>query len=107
MLIEKDERVGIQNTIYDCRDAQQRKDNYADNWTEVQKKAADKLKNQLYAAYGCRPRVFLNYRKEFIAVKVMSPSPAEKSLDEVLFINKEFPDYHIVKGGIIYHIFQK
>jgi hypothetical protein len=105
MKMIKDDVVGAQHPVFVFFDVQRRNKKYEDLWTDAQKNRARQLKDILYELYGCRPRVFMNYRKDFIAVKITAPKPAEKNRAGVVEFNKMLRNGNLVKdveGGLVY-----
>lgn len=105
MKITKDDVVGNQHPVFVFFDVQRTNKKYEDLWSTDQKNRATKLKDILYELYGCRPRVFMNIRKDFIAIKIVSPKPAEKNLAAVQEFNKMLNNGNLVKdveGGLVY-----
>jgi hypothetical protein len=105
MKITKDDVVGTQHPVFVFFDVQRNNKKFEDLWSDAQKNRATQLKNILYELYGCRPRVFMNYRKDFIAIKIVSPKPAEKKLEAVQEFNKMLNNGNLVKevdGGLVY-----
>lgn len=97
--------VGIQNPVFVTRDIKRKNEMYRDLWTVKQQTTAATLSEFIYSAYGCRPRVFVNYRKGHIAIKVCGPKPAEKNLDLVKEFNRTMLPPNAVKevpGGVLY-----
>ena len=100
-----DEFVGIQHPAFVFFDVNRRNQRFEDLWTDEQKNRAVKMKNIIYELYGCRPRVFMNYRKDFIAIKVNAPKPCEKCFDQVVKFNSMLSSGNLVKitdGGLVY-----
>lgn len=100
-----DEIVGVQNPVFVFYDVERRNKKFEDNWSDAQKLRAVKMKNIIYELYGCRPRVFMNYRRDFIAIKVNAPKPAEKQSEQVIQFNNMLSRGNIVKqveGGVVY-----
>lgn len=81
----------------------------SEKWSELQRKKAIELKSAIYAMYGCRPHVYLNYRKNFIAIKVYEPKPSEKNLDVVIQFNSTLKHsgnkLKETDGGIVYQFY--
>lgn len=105
MKIANDDVVGAQNPVFVFFDVARRNKKFEDLWSDDQKNRARQLKDILYELYGCRPRVFMNYRKDFIAIKIVSPKPAEKKLDGVQQFNSLLKNGNLVKeveGGLVY-----
>lgn len=102
----EDDTIGIQNPVFAVLDAEARNKFYEDQWSKAAKNRAVATKNKLYEIYGGRPRVFLNYREKFIAIKVAQPKPSEKKLDGVVAFDSNLPEgaSRIEKSGnVIYH----
>jgi hypothetical protein len=101
----KEDSVGKQNPIFVAKDVKRQNEKYRDNYTPQQQINAAKIAEFLYSAYGCRPRVFVNYRKEYIAIKVCSPTTSEKNDDRVVQFNKTILAPNALKkveGGLVY-----
>jgi hypothetical protein len=105
MKIQNDDAVGKQHPVFVFFDVKRRDKKFEHLWTDDQKSRATKMKDILYELYGCRPRVFMNIRRDFIAIKVAAPKPSEKNSDAVLAFNKMLTNGNLVKnveGGVVY-----
>jgi hypothetical protein len=104
-LIYSEEIVGTQNPAFVYIDVERRNKLYEDLWSADQKNRAVKMKNIIYEIYTCRPRVFLNYRQNFIAIKVAAPTTAEINAAQVEQFSSMVRSPNKVKkvdGGVVY-----
>lgn len=104
-LNKNDDQVGLQNPVFVFYDVERRNKRYEDNWSDAQKNRAIQMKNIIYELYGCRPRVFMNYRKDFIAIKVAAPKPSEAKSEQITQFNSMLCNGNVLKrvdGGIVY-----
>lgn len=106
MIIATEEAKG-QSRTYIFHDSKLNTELYKNRWTLDQQNKAYKIKEQVYDLYGCRPQVFLNFRQNYITIKVQKPSVFEKNCDRVLEYNKNLAKGHFfsqTKTGVLYEL---
>lgn len=89
-------------------DAKAYSERYEHTFTDAQKKLANQVKNKAELAF-IRSRVYLNFRKGFIAIKVTTPKMSDKLSVEYTdfdaFCTKHGITSDNTAGGVIYKIF--
>lgn len=104
-MMRHDDQVGVQHPVFVFYDVSRRNKKYEDNWSCDQRNRAVQMKNIIYELYGCRPRVFMNYRKDFIAIKVAAPKPSEAKSEQITQFNLMLGNGNVLKrvdGGLVY-----
>jgi hypothetical protein len=104
--LDDKDRVGIQNAFFAVKDREERDKENRVLYTGRDQQFGLVLKEKAWKAYGGRPQAYLNFQKNFMAVKVAAPKPWEKNSDEVVKFNdwclSQGIQIHNTTKGVIY-----